>query len=544
MGIHQPDGRLVWLSINAQPVFEADGKTLVGAVSSFFDITERKAAAEALRESEGRLSQLLRASVAGTWEVNPLTGKGTADAPLRALHAFPPDGEFDVETALATIHPEDQERIRDAVSAALAGHDAGRYFSEYRVMRPEGGIRWVEARGQASLDAAGKAVRFLGTCLDITRRKAAEFAREGLLEALAAQPSLLVCVVRGPRFILQLAPPLYLQRVARGRDIRGQPLLEAVPELKSQGFEELLTRVLETGVPFVGREISARFDQGDGTLEEGFFDVVYQPVRGEGGTYDSMLLISHEVTSVVHSRRRAERLAAEEKTRADFEQQLIGIVSHDLRNPLGAILLGTKALARREELDERSTKAVMRIQASAERAVRLVKDLLDFTQARLGGGLPIARAPMDLHALVSQVAEEVQANFPERELRVETQGQGQGEWDLDRVAQVVTNLTSNALKYGRPGTPVTVRTRGDGDWVALEVHNQGTPIPPEAREHLFEPLQRATAQADTVGRSVGLGLYIVKHIVDAHGGGIDVTSTETEGTTFTVRLPRHARPPV
>ncbi|HYO57498.1 HAMP domain-containing sensor histidine kinase [Archangium sp.] len=148
---------------------------------------------------------------------------------------------------------------------------------------------------------------------------------------------------------------------------------------------------------------------------------------------------------------------------------------------------------------------------------------------------------MDLHALVCQVAEEVQANFPERELRVEAQGQAKGEWDPDRMAQVVTNLTSNALKYGRPGTPVTVRTRGDGDQVELEVQNQGTPIPPEARERLFEPLQRATSQADTSGRSVGLGLYIVKHIVDAHGGTIEVTSTEAEGTTFTVRLPRQAR---
>jgi signal transduction histidine kinase len=170
----------------------------------------------------------------------------------------------------------------------------------------------------------------------------------------------------------------------------------------------------------------------------------------------------------------------------------------------------------------------------------LVKDLLDFTQARLGGGIPVEPKRLDWHTFAESVVEEVQASFPERDIRLKAEGNGDGEWDPDRIAQVVTNLVSNAVKYSPPQTTVSVRTRGDGSWVMLEVHNQGTPIAPEAHARLFEPMQRATSQIDKSGRSVGLGLYIVKQIVDAHGGTIEAKSDADEGTTFTVKLPRRA----
>ncbi|HYO57499.1 PAS domain S-box protein [Archangium sp.] len=190
------DGTALNVRYRSSPILR-DGQ-VAGAVVAFEDITGHKAAVEALRESEERLSRVMEASGVGTWEIDPLTWAITADAPLRALHEFPPDGDVDLETGLASIHPEDRERVRGAMTAALAGRDAGRYLIEYRVMGPEGRIiRWVEARGRAYFDAAGRAVRFLGTSLDITRRKEAELAREGLLEAL---------------------PPPYLQRVARGRE--------------------------------------------------------------------------------------------------------------------------------------------------------------------------------------------------------------------------------------------------------------------------------------------------------------------------------------
>ncbi len=184
----------------------------------------------------------------------------------------------------------------------------------------------------------------------------------------------------------------------------------------------------------------------------------------------------------------------------------------------------------------------MRIQSSAERATRMIRDLLDFTQARLGGGIPVHPGPLDLSTFVPTVVEEVQLSFPEREIRFEHRGDGRGSWDADRLAQVLTNLLNNALRYSPAEAPVSVRVRGEAERLDLEVHNPGPAIPAEVLGRLFQPLQRGTSHDDPGGRSVGLGLFIVQHIVHAHGGTVEVRSTDTEGTTFTIRLPRAASP--
>ncbi|WP_309892677.1 PAS domain-containing protein [Archangium sp.] len=504
-------------------------------------LQQAEATRRALRESEERLRRVVEASGTGTFEVNVSTREVVADARYRELSGLSPDEPFTMEKGFALIHPEDRPRVARAVDEALAGKNGGHYQAEYRtVPLSHGAMRWMEARGQARFGPDGKAVHLWGTGIDITARKTAEAERERLLEAIAAQPALGVALFQGPDLVIQMANAFY-HALTGHRDILGKPLLEALPEVRDQSFVPILDRVMRTGEPYVGREVLIRWDRhADGKLDDGYFHFIYQPVRGPDGDVEAVLTLGQEVTDVVRARQEAERYARAQRERSDFEQQLIGIVSHDLRNPLSAILLGTTALARREDLDERSTKAVMRIQSSAERAVRMVKDLLDFTQARLGGGIPVVPRPLDLHDLTWQVMEEVRASFPERDLVVTAQGNGQGAWDADRMAQVVTNLASNALKYGTPDTPVSVRTRGDGDQVELEVHNRGAPIPPESLGRLFQPMQRASSRGDTAGRSVGLGLYIVDRIVQAHGGTITVKSTEAEGTTFTVRLPRLA----
>jgi len=233
-----------------------------------------------------------------------------------------------------------------------------------------------------------------------------------------------------------------------------------------------------------------------------------------------------------------ERARAEERRRSEFEQQLIGIVSHDLRNPITAISLGVSVLLRRDDLDERVLKTLARVHSSAERTIRMVRDLLDFTQARLGGGIVVHREPSDVYPILRFVVDEVRMSFPDREVRIEMDGDGQGAWDTDRVAQVITNLVTNALKYSPGGTPVTVRARGDRDTVRMEVHNLGEPIPRQVRAHLFEPMRRGDEQSDRTSRSIGLGLFIVDHLVRAHGGTVDVRSISPDGTTFGVRLPR------
>jgi signal transduction histidine kinase len=230
-----------------------------------------------------------------------------------------------------------------------------------------------------------------------------------------------------------------------------------------------------------------------------------------------------------------------EKTRLDraveFRERLIGIVSHDLRNPLSAILYGAENLLRREELDEKTTKTAARIRSSAERALRLTHDLLDFTQARLGGHIPIERKPGDLNDIVRQVVQELQVAHADRNVVVDLAPEARGAWDADRIAQILGNLLGNALQYSTPGTPILVATRTTGDSVALCVRNEGPTIPPALLTTVFEPLQRV-ADRDRASRGVGLGLYIVKHLVEAHGGQVSVRSSDAEGTTFEAMFPR------
>jgi PAS domain S-box-containing protein len=527
-----------------QPVRDVAGR-VVGIDAFSFDVTEQvrarqrvEALAERLRESEERLRRVVEASGTGTWELDVATELTVADAHFREMSGLSADGPFSLDKGLSLVHPEDRPRVAEAFAEALAGRNGGRLHAEYRtVPTSDGRWRWVESRGQARFDADGRCERILGTVVDVTARKEAEAAREAFLDALAMQPGVAVAMFRGPDLIVDMANPLYRQ-LAGGRDVVGQPLLRALPELRGQGIDELAHRVLRTGEPFIGREYPIRFDRrAEGVLEKGYFHVVFQPVRGPDGAPRSVLTIAQEVTDVVHARQEAERLMALEQERAGFEQQLIGIVSHDLRSPIAAITMGAAVLLRRPDMEERQRRTVERILSSAGRANRMIHDLLDFTQARLGGGLTAQRLPGDFHAIVRQVVEESQVSNPGRFLRLTQTGDGGGEWDADRLSQLVSNLLSNALHYSPPGSTVRIETRGEPEHLVLAVHNAGAPIPPEVLPRLFQPLQRGVSGVSEV-RSVGLGLYIVDQVVRAHGGSISVTSSREDGTTFTVCLPR------
>ncbi|WP_052518038.1 hybrid sensor histidine kinase/response regulator [Archangium violaceum] len=389
----------------------------------------------------------------------------------------------------------------------------------------------------------GEVVAAVAINTDITEQKMAEAERARLTHEVQAQRALFDAVLQQmPSGVIVVEPSGKLVLAnARVEEILRFPFRSArnmseasaayqvfhLDGSPSGPDEQPLARSLRSGEVVVGEE--AEVVRGDGSRIT--LSVSSSPVNDERGRRVAAVGIFLDVTQ----RKRDE---AELRRRTEFEQQLIGIVSHDLRNPISAILLGAQLILRQEELGDRLRVAVSRIQGSAERGVRMVRDLLDFTQARLGGGIRIVPSTFDLHALTLQVMDEVRMSHPERDFQVRQEGDARGDWDPDRLAQVLTNLTSNAAKYSPAGTQVSVVTRGEGEWVTLEVHNEGTPIPPELRQRLFEPMQRGGADVDRAGRSIGLGLYIVDSIVRAHGGTIDVRSSAAEGTTFTVRLPR------
>ena len=229
------------------------------------------------------------------------------------------------------------------------------------------------------------------------------------------------------------------------------------------------------------------------------------------------------------------RQSAAAQDRALFAEQMVGIVSHDLRNPLSAIQMSAYLLER-GELTANQRTVLGRIGNATGRAQRLIADLLDFTLARIGQGLGLSLKPVDLHQLVAESVDELALAFPERQLEHARSGQGDCLADADRLMQVIGNLVGNAIAYGAAGRPVRIASAIGDSSFEISVHNEGTPIAPEALPRLFEPMVRGAGVHGSEG--VGLGLFIVREIVRAHRGKVSVTSSARDGTTFRAIFPK------
>jgi sigma-B regulation protein RsbU (phosphoserine phosphatase) len=221
--------------------------------------------------------------------------------------------------------------------------------------------------------------------------------------------------------------------------------------------------------------------------------------------------------------------------RALFAEQMVAIVSHDLKNPLTAIKMAAEILAR-EMSTGKEAKMLSHINSSADRAHRLIADLLDFALARVGRGLKISASPMDLHNVVDQSVAELRVTFPDAVLVHHAIGHGTVKLDSDRIQQIIGNLVANSVAYGDLQQSITITSRIENGVASLSVHNAGPVIPESMSVGLFEPMARGTEKNSDV-RSVGLGLFIVREIVRAHGGDVSVNSTPESGTTFTAKFP-------
>ncbi len=223
----------------------------------------------------------------------------------------------------------------------------------------------------------------------------------------------------------------------------------------------------------------------------------------------------------------------------------LAILGHDLRNPLNCISMAAQLISRTVNKDPSkdpiSVRALSIIETNMEAVTRLISDLIDFASTGLGSAMPLTRGPVDLEKLCRNVVEGFSLAYPQRTLRFHSDGDLTGDCDADRIRQVISNLMGNALQHGSTEGPIKLSVASDGATVVLSVRSEGPPIPPEMLATIFDPLTRHTMPDSTAQRvpgSVGLGLYIVREIVVAHGGTVEVASTEDEGTTFTVRLPQ------
>lgn len=234
---------------------------------------------------------------------------------------------------------------------------------------------------------------------------------------------------------------------------------------------------------------------------------------------------------------RRKQLEADLREEVAFREQFIGILGHDLRNPLSAIAMSASRLAAPGAIGEALARYPQVIVRSADRMRRMVDQLLDMTRARRGG-IPIRPHPeTDLVDITRRVADELKTANADVDISIEAPDRVVGTWDPDRLLQAVSNLIGNAIVHGTG--PVDVRVHGKSESAILEVHNGGPPVPAEMHGRLFQAFHGA-AHAGVARNGLGLGLFITKRIVDAHGGRIDVRSSEELGTTFTVRLPAMA----
>ena len=356
-----------------------------------------------------------------------------------------------------------------------------------------------------------------------------------------------VCILRGPDHTIELANSQILRTWGKGPDVVGLPLVVAVPELRGQPFIGYLDGVFRTGVPYEGKAEPTRLPTGPhGEIEEHYFNYVYAPLHDRRGAVEGTMICAFDISAVVLARQESERAREEAEASAraqrevrEFQERFVAVLGHDLRNPLSSIDMATGLLGQwaAQGKDDRTTRIVTRLASSTRRMSRMIEQILDLSRSRVGGGLEVSPTTMDLGAMLTAIVDELRTAHPGRDIRLRSPSIV-GSWDRDRLEQVFSNLVGNAIHHGLETKPVTIDARAEGQEVQVAVHNEGPPIPETLRAALFNPFRRGERDSHSPKTAgLGLGLYITRELVAAHGGEIEVESLPDQGTTFRVTLP-------
>jgi signal transduction histidine kinase len=223
------------------------------------------------------------------------------------------------------------------------------------------------------------------------------------------------------------------------------------------------------------------------------------------------------------------------ETLKDLQEQVAHTLVHDLRNPMSAAKVSAQMIIRRPDNKENCLESATRISRSMDRIDKMISALLDASRMRAGETPPLEFNECDLDWLAKDVAYELNIGHKDR-LFVESSGQCLGKWNQDGLRRLIENLATNAAKYSLENTPIKITITQDEDSATISVHNEGEPIPPEIQDTLFEKFKRASSSENKIGW--GLGLSVVKAMVDVHGGTIEVESVKGKGTTFKIKLPK------
>lgn len=355
-------------------------------------------------------------------------------------------------------------------------------------------------------------------------------------------------------FARTCTPASNVMNIEALRDHASEMLTEFVEDLETPQDAREQEEKAKGLAPDTTPQATAAEEHGAGRAESGFsveqMIAEYRALRASVirlWTQSQGALTGEQIDDLTRFNEAIDQSLAESVTRytRDLDvskETFLAILGHDLRTPLSAILTASRFMLDTDELKEPHLSLTTRIASSSTRMVHLVGDLLDFTRSRLGGGIPIKRADVNIGRIVHDVADELRAVYPRRSIEVDARGALEGHWDAARLSQALTNLIGNALEHGAIGSVVTVRIEGDDDRITIAIHNRGEPIPADRLDGLFNPMKVAEeGRAGGPSGNLGLGLYIAERIVNTHHGSIDVQSAEAEGTTFTIVLPRRSR---
>lgn len=576
----RPDGSRVNFVPYPTPVHDASGD-LIGAVNVLVDITERKRAEQELRESEERLRMAMDAGGMGDWEWDMRTNQVTWSENLERSHGLEPGtfgGTF--EHFLADVHPEDREMVVTQIQESI---QLGTHDIQYRIIRPDGAVRWLAGRGRVVRDIAGQPARMIGVCLDITDRKRSEEHQRFLAEAGAVLGSSLDydtvlrelshliagrmadwCAVdlledNGAvrRLIVSHADPTK-EDIARKLeqyyipDVAGAPgLVEALshgeamlfPNLSDEqlvaaaqnadhlrlmrelGFVSSMIVPLRTrgrllgAITFVGAESQRHYDDEDLALAE-------ELAHRAGLAIDNARLY-----------REANETQEELRIANEAKDEFLGLVSHELRTPITTIYGGARILrSRGDKLNQQSrTEIVEDIERETERLHRIVEDLL--VLARLEFGQGIAREPVLLQRVLEKAAKNFGQRNPTRSLELRIASElGPVIGEANYLEQVMRNLLNNAEKYSPQGSPIEVCAEAIGGEAIVSVRDRGPGIAPDEAESIFERFYRAK-KTSTISKGLGLGLTVCKRLIEAQGGSTWARPREGGGLEIGFTLP-------
>ena len=380
-------------------------------------------------------------------------------------------------------------------------------------------------------------------------RAVMEDERNNLLE----QAPVATAMMTGPDHVFRLANPLYQQIVGR-RDLIGRTYADAFPELQQTPLPSILDRVYRTGEPFVTHEMLIKLDRnGDGALADCYVTFSLEPLRNETGEVYGMMVVAIDVTNQVSARQRAERAQSERETLLGELQganrakdEFLAMLGHELRNPLAPILTALQLMRLRGVQGAEKERAV--IERQVKHVVRLVDDLLDVSRIARGK-IQLKLEPVWLSEVVAKAIEMASPLMEQRRHRLtaDVPAAAVVQADAGRLSQVVANVLTNAAKYTEPGGAISVHAEVDGAIVRLIVRDSGVGIDPTMLATVFDAFAQERQDSDRSLGGLGLGLAIVRSLVEAHGGTVMLTSQgKGTGTECIIELPsssvRPARP--